>query len=46
MSPLVRGVMVTIALLLGGLALTGAVGVVLEKRAERPVDQAFSPTAN
>lgn len=46
MNPLIRGFLATIALLLGGLALTGVVGVALEKRAERPVDQAFSPTAD
>jgi hypothetical protein len=45
MGPLVRGVVITIALLLGGLALTHLVGATLEKRAERPVDQAYSPTS-
>jgi hypothetical protein len=46
MGPLVRGVLVTIALLLGGLAVTQLVASTLEKRAERPVDQAYSPTAD
>jgi hypothetical protein len=44
MGPLIKGTLVTIALLLGGLALTQFVGAALEKRAERPVDQAFNPT--
>ena len=38
--------MVTIALLLGGLALTSLVATALEERAIRPVDQAYSPTAD
>jgi hypothetical protein len=45
-GPLIRGLMVTIALLLAGLAITQFVGAALEQRAERPVDQAYSPTAD
>ena len=45
MGPLIRGLVVTIALLIGALALTQLAGMALEKRAERPVDQAFSPTS-
>lgn len=45
MSSLLKGTLVTIALLLGGLALTQFVAATLERRAERPVDQAFNPAA-
>ncbi len=46
MGPLIRGLLVTIALLLGGLAITQVVASALEQRAERPVDQAYSPSAD
>ena len=36
----------TIALLLGGLAVTSVVATALEKRAERPIDQAYRPNAD
>jgi hypothetical protein len=46
MSPLIRGVVVTIALLVGGLVVTSLVATALEQRAARPVDQAYSPTSD
>lgn len=45
-GPLTRGVLVTIVLLIGGLAVTSLVASALEQRAVRPVDQAYSPTSD
>jgi len=46
MGPLVKGLVITIVLLIGGLAVTQLVASALEQRAVRPVDQAFSPTSD
>jgi hypothetical protein len=45
MGPLVKGLLVTVTLLLGGLALTQFIAMALEQRAERPIDQAYDPTS-